>query len=560
LAYANWIRQYDQPSAEQCQSMREEISTWAGGPLLAIIIPVTDADGSNLRSTVGSVRAQPYGSWEIILSADAKACADVEHELAVLPTQDPRVRVVRRPNNATWLAQANAALSLSVADFVAFIRPGDTLSRDALYWIAREIILAPDCDLIFSDEDQVDRHGVRSDPWFKPDWNPALMLSHNAFGQLGIYRRGLLEIAGRFRWKFEESAQHDLVLRCSSRTSPDRIRHIARILYHRFKPNARTVTPDEREAGRRAIEEHLVRTGASGKARTLRELGFQVTYQVPSPPPPVSVIIATTAQSHLLERCLDSLRQTTYESYEVLLLVNESHRALPERAELLSRVAGDRIKVLAYPDQPFNYSRVNNWGAERASGTLLCFLNDDTELVTPEWLDHLVARVSLDRVAAAGPMLYFPDQTIQHSGVILGLGGVAGHACVHEPRGSRGYFGRGCLEQDVSCVTAACMLVRGHVFGELNGFDEELPVAYNDVDLCIRIRKAGWRILWTPAVELIHQESASLGRHDSKERAWQHLRDIRTLRGRWAPAIDADPFYNRNLSLERQYELAFPPR
>jgi GT2 family glycosyltransferase len=272
------------------------------------------------------------------------------------------------------------------------------------------------------------------------------------------------------------------------------------------------------------------------------------------------VIIATTAQPQLLEPCLDALAQTTYEDFEVLLLVDKAHSAIPERAALLTRVCNNKIRVLTYPARSFNYSWVNNWGAEQALGKLLCFLNDDTELITPKWLDYLVARVSLDRVAAAGPMLYYPDQTIQHAGVILGLGGIAGHACVHEPRGSHGYFGRAHLEQDVSCVTAACMLVRRDVFHGLNGFDEELPVSYNDVDLCIRIRQAGWRIIWTPTVELVHRESASSGRHDAKHRANEYLRDVKTMRQRWALILDADPFYNRNLSLERQYEFAFPPR
>ncbi len=220
------------------------------------------------------------------------------------------------------------------------------------------------------------------------------------------------------------------------------------------------------------------------------------------------------------------------------------------------------VRTVEYSDRPFNYSWVNNLGAKQASGDILCFLNDDTEVIAADWLDQLVARVSLPQVAAAGPMLYYSDGTIQHAGVILGLGpsGIAGHACHREPRGSQGYFGRACLEQDVSCVTAACMAIRAEVFRTVGGFDEAMPLAYNDVDLCLRLRAAGWRIIWTPAAELVHHESASLGRHDAGERAEQYARDIALMRQRWQSTLNADPFYNRNLSLEHGYKLAFPPR
>ena len=216
--------------------------------------------------------------------------------------------------------------------------------------------------------------------------------------------------------------------------------------------------------------------------------------------------------------------------------------------------------MLAYPDRPFNYSWVNNWAASQASGDLLCFLNDDTTIITLDWLERLAARASLPGVGAVGPMLLYPDETIQQAGVILGLSGVAGHACHGLPRGSRGYFDRGCLEQDVSCLTAACLVMRKTAFQDLGGFDEELPIAYNDVDLCVRLRAAGWRMIWTPAVELYHQESASVGRHDAGGRADELANAVALMRRRWGPVLDADPCYSPNLSLQRQFQLAFPPR
>ena len=233
---------------------------------------------------------------------------------------------------------------------------------------------------------------------------------------------------------------------------------------------------------------------------------------------------------------------------------------LDEAKLLHGYLENSRVRVLAHPDLPFNYPWVNNWGASQTSGDLLCFLNDDTMVVTPDWIERLAARLSLPGVAVAGPTLYYPDDTIQHAGVILGLGGVAGHACQGLPKGSRGYFGRACLEQDVSCLTAACMMTRSSVFRELGGFDEILAIAFNDVDLCMRARAAGWRIIWTPSVELYHRESTSIGRHDSRERVHQFAEEVALMRKRWGAALDCDPFYNPNLSLMQAFHLAFPPR
>jgi GT2 family glycosyltransferase len=275
----------------------------------------------------------------------------------------------------------------------------------------------------------------------------------------------------------------------------------------------------------------------------------------------VSVITATTAQPEIPELCLYSLlSRTTYRDFEVLVMVSESVVSKPERASLLRRFSKkSRLRISVYPDQTFNYSWVNNWGASQASGDVFCFLNDDTEVISPDWLEQLVARISLPGVVAAGPLLSYPDGTIQHAGVILGLGGVAGHACVHEPRNSCGYFGRACLEQDVSAVTAACMAVRADAFRSVDGFDEAMPLAYNDVDFCLRLRAAGRRIVWTPTVELIHRESMSLGRHDSRKNAAQFARDVAIMHQRWGALLQADPFYSPNLSLDRAYALAFPP-
>jgi GT2 family glycosyltransferase len=563
--YNRWIARHETLTQTDRQKICNDIGRFPRRPVISVIMPVAGADRRCLQTTIRSMQTQLYPYWELCCSADASVLAACRAALRDVARQDHRIRCAFREDTTTWATKANAALLLASGDFVAPLDPGDTLAEDALYRVAKEILEHSDTRLFFSDEDKIERNGIRVDPWFKPDWNLAIMLSCNTFGRLGVYDRTLVKSLGGFRFGYDGAEEHDVILRCAREINREQIRHIPRILYHRRYVASATCGSAKSakwEAGRRAIAQYLVQSGFSASVGRGRTVGYQVTYQVPLPHPRVSIIIATTARPALLKPCLDSLlKRTSYGNFEVLLLVNEGHTRLSERADLLRRLTErSPVRVLAYPDQPFNYSWVNNWGAGQVSSDVLCFLNDDTEVITGDWLHHLVGRVSLPGVAAAGPMLYYSDDTIQHAGVILGLGGVAGHACHGEPMGAHGYFGRACLEQDVSCVTAACMAIRHEVFHELGGFDEALPIAYNDVDLCIRLRKAGWRIIWTPMVELYHHESASIGRHDSGPRAEQFSCAVALMRQRWGSILDSDPFYNRNLSLERPYKLAFPPR
>jgi GT2 family glycosyltransferase len=564
-SYERWLARYDTLTQTDRQQLRHDISALPRTPIISVIMPVSGADWQSLQVTISSMRRQLYPYWELCLCADASVpeerCADLQE----LARHDARIRSVLRKDATTWARKGNGALLLASGNFVASIDPGDVLAEHALYWVAKEVLAYSDTQLIFSDEDKIGSDGTRFDPWFKSDWNPALMISCNAFGRLGVYDRTLVEKLGGFRVGFDGGEEYDLALRCARVTDSELIRHIPRVLYHRRSVKAATpeyAKPEGLETGRRAVMEHLAGLGISARVELSQGTGYRIRYEIPSSRPLVSVLIPTTARPALLGPCIESLLgRTGYDNFEVLILVSEAELRFSDRADLLKRVAQrPRVQLLAYPNRPFNYSWVSNWGAAQISGDVLCFLNDDTEVIRGDWLEHLVARVLLPGVAAAGPMLYYPNDTIQHAGVILGLGGVAGHACDQQPRGGCGYFGRACLEQDVSCVTAACMVIRSDVFKALHGFDEAMPIAYNDVDLCIRLRQRGWRIIWTPIAELYHHESASLGRHDSGERAEQFLRDVALMRQRWGSILDADPFYNRNLSLDRSYKLAFPPR
>jgi len=566
--YDRWISKYDTLTETGRRRIRADMARWPTKPLISVVLPVYNTDPRWLRTAIRSVQIQLYSNWELCISDDASTLEGVQASLLDFARHDPRIRVFLREHNGNISANSNDALSLASGEFVALLDSDDVLAEHALYWVAKEIVAYPDVDLIYSDEDKVDEEGKRFEPYFKSDWNPALMLSQNAFCHLGVFRKKLIEKVGGFRVGFEGSQDHDLVLRCALETSPERIRHIPRILYHWRAIESSTaakrgVKPDAWQAGRRAIEEHLEKRGLRATVGRAPLEQYQVEYELPVPPPRVSILVPTTGNPSLLGPCLDSvLSRTTYEDFEVLLLVNEIHQHDdPARAELLrSSAQRPRVRVLSHPDRPFNYSWVSNWGAREASGDVLCFLNDDTELITAAWLERLVARAMLPGVGAVGAMMYYRNDTIQHAGVILGLSGIAGHAFHDEPRGTAGYFSRACLEQDLSCVTAGCLAIRLDVFLAQGGFDERFAVAYNDVDFCIRLRAPGWRIIWTPTVELYHHESASVGRPHSGSRRDDLPKAMALMRDRWGPMLDRDPCYNPNLSLRKGFNLAFPPR
>jgi GT2 family glycosyltransferase len=538
-----------------------------------------------MLATIASCRSQLYPNWNLRLCLDRSTPSPLRELLLAIAQQDDRVHVVEARQGVNISDELNAALAAAAGEFIVLLYGADVLSEYSLYWIAREIVAHPEAGLIFSDEDRIDSDGRRLDPRFKSDWNSALMLSCNAVGQISVFRKSLVNEVGGFRPQFAGQFDYDLVLRCAAATTPERIRHIPRILYHRGVREADAVFPDVADAaaasaaicstwecGRKAIEQHLAESGARASVRRANirrasvsgghRQGYQVDYALPVRPIQVSILLPSRCESRLIEPCLNSLlTQTTYAHYEVLLLVEEQDRSTADDIRASIQFANSsRVRVLAYSHQPFSFSWINNWAASQADGEFLCFLNDDTTVITPDWLERLLARACQPGVAAAGPMLRYPDGSIQQAGVILGLGGVAGHACHGLPAGDCGYLDRACLEQDVSCLSAACLVMRSTVFQNLGGFDEALPVAYNDVDLCLRLRKAGWRLIWTPTVELFHHESASTGRHDAPHRRHEFRSAVALMRERWGTALDRDPYYNPNLSLRNAYHLAFPPR
>lgn len=560
--YAAWVARQN-PGPQERARIAADVAAMTNPPLISVLMPVYETDPCWLGAAIGSIRAQLYPHWELCLSDDASTRADVRAMLTAAAAEDGRIKLHLRAERGHISANTNSALALASGEFVALLDADDELPPDALYWIAREIVAHPDVDMIFSDEDKINAKGRRFDPHFKGDWNPSLMLGQNAFSHLGVFRRSLVAAAGGLREGFEGSQDHDLALRCAELTEPARIRHVPRVLYHwRALPQSTASSPAVKpyawQAGRRAILEHLARQGIAAEVEPGVGGFYRVRYARPADWPLVSIIVPSRL-GEVARRSLDALLAgSTYPHFEVILAVGTGDAARPEAAAYLAALGGQgRLRVVTYERAPFNYSWVNNHAARQARGDYLCFLNDDVTPITPGWLEEMVLRARLPGVGAVGAMLYYPDDTIQHAGVILGIGGVADHAHRHVRRGSPGYFGRAALDQDLSCVTAAAMVMPRRLFEALGGFDEALPCAFNDVDLCLRIRRAGQRILWTPQAELYHHESLTFGPHDSPERTGQFLKDVAEMRRRWATALDADPFYNPNLSrdMRRHWEV-----
>jgi O-antigen biosynthesis protein len=568
--YAAWIDDYDTLSETDRMVFRRAIGRLESCPLISILLPVYNTPRAHLESAIRSVIDQSYQKWELCISDDASASTEVREVLDAFANSDQRIKVSYRPSNGHIAANSNSALALASGEYVALLDHDDVLAQQALFWFVREIQDHPGAEILYCDEDKLDENGRRNSPLFKPDWNPAMIMAQNYVCHLTMYRRRLIERVGGFRVGFEGSQDLDLLLRCAELIDPGNIRHIPRLLYHWRADSGSTASevgleakPYAWEAGARAIQQHLDRTQVHASVKSVIGQYYRVEYAKPRQPPKVAIVIPTALKMDVASRCIASiLKVSTYPDFEVIVMVDEIHVQTAAQRKFLEQVKTDpRVRVVTYQDQPFNYSRTNNRAVALSDAPVICLLNDDVEVITKDWLEKLVARVQLTGVGAVGPMLYYPHDCIQHAGVVLGVGGVAGHQFLNMPRGNPGYFGRAMLEQDLSCVTAACMVIRRETFDSVGGFNEKLAVAFNDVDLCIRVRRQGWRILWTPAVEMYHHESASLGKHNAPQRQALFDQERKLMREMWGDLLDTDPFFNPNLSLATPYyTLAFPPR
>lgn len=564
IDYQEWIK-LSELGDEHRDQAKTEISEMKIKPLISIVMPTYNSNLTWLGEAIESVLSQVYENWELCIADDASSNPELWPYLESYAEKDERIKIVRREVNGHISAASNSALALVKGDWIALFDHDDLLHSFALYWVVRTINQNPDAQLIYSDEDKLDEYNYRNSPYFKPNWNYTLFLSQNCFSHLGLIRRGLVQKIGGFRTGFEGSQDHDLILRAIEHISHDQIIHIPKVLYH-WRVHERStalslgIKPYAAIAGERAIAEHLARIEIKAEV-SFEGYGYRVKYELPKPCPMVSLIIPTRNGLALLKQCLNSiLTKSTYKDFEIIVVDNGSDD--PETLKYLRKLENDKTIRVIRDDSPFNFSRLNNLAVREAKGEVVGLINNDIEVITPEWLEEMLVYAIRPEIGAVGAKLWFPNNTLQHGGVILGVGGVANHAHLYMPREQHGYFARASVAQEFSAVTAACLLVRKRVYEQVGGLDEKnLAVAFNDIDFCIRLIKAGYRNVWTPYAELYHHESATRGQDIDPEKRARFVREVNYMMQTWRDELANDPCYNPNLNIEfPDFQLNRVPR
>ncbi|EGO8147758.1 MULTISPECIES: glycosyltransferase family 2 protein [Enterococcus] len=550
-SYPNWLARNEVLDIE---AMTQEIATFHYQPKISIAMPVYNVEEKWLRLCIDSILNQVYTNWELCMADDASTDPNVKKILTEYQQLDERIRVVFREQNGHISEATNSALAIATGEFVALLDNDDELAINAFYEVVKVLNENPELDLIYSDEDKIDMDGNRSDPAFKPDWSPDLLLGTNYISHLGVYRRSILEEIGGFRKGYEGSQDYDLVLRFTEKTTKERIKHIPKVLYYwRMLPTSTAVDQGSKgyafEAGLRAVQDALVRRGMNGHATHGAANGlYDVYYDIESEKL-VSIIIPTKNGYKDVQRCVSSIiEKTTYQNYEIIMADNGStdpkmHELYAEfEQQLPGRFFVESIDI------PFNFSTINNRAAKKAHGEYLLFLNNDTEVITENWLTLMVSFAQQERIGCVGAKLLYPNNTVQHAGVILGLGGVAGHGHYGYPHGDLGYFGRLAINVNYSAVTAACLLMKKADFDAVGGFEEAFTVAFNDVDLCLKVQALGRDNVWLHEAELYHFESQTRGYDDKGKKKKRFEQEKVMMEEKWGPLIENDPFYNPNLT------------
>ncbi|OXJ15741.1 glycosyltransferase family 2 protein [Burkholderia sp. HI2500] len=562
VGYPDWVRHFDTPSADTCQAMQDNLRHFAGGPRFAIGVEVSDAQLSHWEIAVRSVVTQIYPHWQLLI-LDCRSGSDRAELIPRDLRADTRIRVIGNHSPTEAHSTLDRALAES-GSWVMFLGEHDVLPLHGLYVVADAIKRRPDVDLLYSDEDCIDVEGVRHSPCFKSDWDEDWMLSSDLFTGLGVYRADIFASSGGRDHRHGAASRYDMTLRCVARTSRDKILHIPRVLYHaRVEPESIQdpgAERDARDASRLAVVRHLERAGVRATVSST-EYGHHVRYPVPEQAPLVTLIIPTRNGFSLLSRCVDSiLAKTQYPAFEIIIVDNGSDD--PDTLDYMVRLSIDhRVRILR-DDRPFNYSALNNRAVDIARGEFVALVNNDVEIIDDDWLDEVMGHALRPEVGTVGVKLLYSNGTVQHAGVIVGLSGCADHLLRGVGRDEPGYQARAVTTQSLSAVTGACLVVRRSLYRQLGGLNErDLAVAFNDVDFCLRVRQAGYKVLWTPHAVLYHHESATRGRDDTAEKIARAAREIDYMRHHWHDVIVNDPAYNPNLSLDRfDCQLAWPPR
>lgn len=548
--YNNWAKRRD---ATEAQLLEQSKHVFDYAPKMSFIVATFNTPVILLKDMIDSVVNQSYANWELCIAdgSSTSTVLDYIHE----HYQDERIKTVSLDKNYGIAGNMNEAIKLATGDFIGLYDHDDTVTPDALYEFVKVLNEHPDVKMIYSDEDKINSNGtLRFDPHFKSDFNPDLLRGNNYICHLLFVKADLVRELGGLRSEFDGAQDFDFVLRLMDMLKPEEIYHIPRVLYHwRIHENSTASNPESKryafDAGRKAIEAHHERNHVDATVEDLPVPGFYHSIYHLHSHPKVSILIPTMDHIDDLKRCIDSVEmKSTYNNYEIIVIENNSKNEetfayYKELAETYSN-----IKIVYWKDE-FNYSAINNYGASFASGEYYLLLNNDTEVIEPSWMEIMLGFCMRDDVGAVGAKLFYPDDTIQHGGVIIGIGGIAGHAFTNFSRKHEGYFGRLILSSDLNAVTAACMMVKASIYNQLGGLDPGYRVAFNDVDFCLRVREAGYLIVFAADCQLYHFESKSRGLENTPEKVKRFNAEIDRFSKRWGDILaHGDPYYNPNLT------------
>ena len=613
VPYGPWFERY-KASEETLMQQKKQGKKLAYQPLVSIVVPCYRTPRTYLLEMLDSVRAQSYENWQLCLM-DATPSEEVAQAVWEYceKYQEKRILYTHLEKNLGIAGNTNAGLEQATGEWIGFLDHDDLLAPEALYEMAALMNVEPDVEAIYSDEDQVEesRQGLKhKNPHFKPDFSPDLLRSNNYITHFFCVKRSVLEQTGGFREAFDGAQDYDLILRCTEVAR--KTGHVPKVLYHwRVHSNSTADNPLSKtyayEAGQKALEEHLVRADQKGEVSRLAHFGFyRVRYAVEGTPL-VSILIPNKDQAKTLERCIASIQGSTYQNYEIIIIENNSTQ--PETFAYYRKLCGalkesncvrekngikgnchakessfaqnepfreytadhpgkshaagagiycqgalpggQAVKVVVW-DSGFNYSAINNYGASYARGEYFILLNNDIEIITKDWIEEMLGNCQRPEVGITGARLYYPDNTIQHAGIVVGIDGIAANMFPGVRRGQEGYFHKAALQLNYSAVTAACMMVSREAYEKVHGMEERLAVAFNDVDFCLRVRQEGYLVVYDPFVEAYHYESKSRGKEDTKEKVRRFGEEIEFIRNRWIDLLKkGDPYYNPNFSLKK---------
>ena len=548
--YQMWIEN-NEPSKEELEEQRN--TKFKINPKISIIIPMYNTPINFFEELVNNLIDQTYTNWELCL---ADGSPEKNEKLEKIYKKDERIKYKFIGENKGIAGNTNEALSLVTGDFVALLDHDDLLPIFSLYEIVKCINENPDVEFIYTDEDKFEKlGGKRYDPYFKSDFAPDTLRANNFICHFSVFKKELMDKLGGFRSKYDGAQDYDILLRMSEETN--NIIHIPKILYHwrvhslSTAKSGGTAKPYAYEAGIKAIQDHIDRIGLKGTVESGNTLGtYKVNYEIQGNPK-VSIVIPNKDYVKTLKVCINSIKKlTTYENYEIIIVENNSEEN--ETFEYYKKIDGkDKIKVVYFPEKEFNYSKIINFGVKNSTGDYIVQLNNDTELLTPNWLQEMLGFAQRDDVGAVGAELFYPDNTIQHAGIIIGIGGVAGHVFKNLPKGIHGYFSKDAMIQNLSAVTAACIMTPKSIYDEVGYMDEKFKVAFNDVDFCLKIRQTRKLIVYNPYVQFTHYESKSRGFEDTPEKKKRFQSEVDRFHDKWQSVLDkGDPYYNINLRLD----------